>query len=134
MDTLGSRIKELMEEHKIRVPELSDKTGVNAQTIYGYVKDKKADPSVYNIYAIANFFSVSVEYLIAGNVSEEEGFTESRKDYLQPCISTIMKIANKLNHTQRLKLVRVSRDIFDIDEDLVIECKGENNDPVLKEK
>ena len=80
MNTLGERIQSLMNNKGLKAPKLADLTGVNLQTLYGYIGDKKKDPSVHNIYAIAKHFNVTIEWLLNGDKPIDEKQIDSLEE------------------------------------------------------
>lgn len=74
--TTFDRLKNLCEEQKISIVELEEKLGFGKNSLYGW---KKKIPNGANLEKVADFFHVSVDYLL--------GRTEQK--YIQNDIQTI---------------------------------------------
>ena len=83
------RIRELRNEISIYAWELGEKIGVSESTILGYEKNNH-QPNIDKLIAIADFFNVSVDYLI--------GRVDNRSKYLNVC-----EIENLSNNYKNLK-------------------------------
>lgn len=73
--SLGERILKLMKEKDVTRSELSDSLNINYQTLCKYLQDKRY-PTDEILIDIANYFNVSLDYLIGRNpsiISDEEG-------------------------------------------------------------
>lgn len=81
--TLFDRVKELADSQGISIAELERKLGLSPNILY---KLKKQKPSVERVEAIAQYFNVSIDYLLGrtsnkDTIKDAEGFTEKdRKD------------------------------------------------------
>ena len=64
-ETFSSTLRELMCEHGISQRELARKTGVSAAMINYYCQGLKF-PKAQTLYYIAQYFNVSMEYLLTG--------------------------------------------------------------------
>ena len=62
------RLFELMEEHKIRATDISDATGISTSSFTDWRKGKMPTPQ--KLRTLADFFEVSVEYLLGSNTDE----------------------------------------------------------------
>ena len=71
---IGNRLKTLREEHTLLQKELAKKLGLTQQTISLYESNKR-EPDIKTLKKIANFFEVSVDYLI-----ENESLLEDNKE------------------------------------------------------
>jgi len=63
MTTFGQRLRSLVHEHGIRREELASYLGVHWRTIYHYETDKR-EPNISQLKALADFFNVSLDYLV----------------------------------------------------------------------
>lgn len=63
MDTLGSRLQLLIKESGLDQQEISEKINIKRSTLSGYIHDKR-EPSLEGLMKLADFFHVTVEYLI----------------------------------------------------------------------
>ncbi len=62
----SKRLKELMKKEdggKMTTTELADKCGLPRTTISGWVSGKRC-PTIYSAYVLAEYFHVSLDYLI----------------------------------------------------------------------
>lgn len=97
------RIKELRNEYHISQQELANAVLVSQQSIYKY-ENKDVDPSIDTLIKIAQFFNVSVDYLIgvsdikevAKNIDsfhllEDEITFIHEFRLLDPCLQEIIK-------------------------------------------
>lgn len=85
MDTIGSRIRIIMEKRGLRISDLVRGTGLPRQTIVNIIKDISPDPSVNKVRAIAEFLGIDLNYLITGKslenlAQEKEGIVTNIKD------------------------------------------------------
>lgn len=58
-----TRIKELLKNEGLTQSKLADGIGVNQSTVCNWFNGKK-EPSIENLWKLADFFDVSVDYLI----------------------------------------------------------------------
>lgn len=80
MTILFERVKTLANERKLSISELERKLNLSPNSLY---KLKSQKPSIDRIESIAEFFDVSVDYILGRNSEEKdcEGFTaKDRKD------------------------------------------------------
>lgn len=71
--TVSERLNDLRKEQKLTYKELSEKTGVSASALHKYESGKHTDISPYNLIKIAQFYDVSLDYLM--------GLTDIKKPY-----------------------------------------------------
>ena len=64
---LGERIKKLMELRGLSKADLSKQTGVPAATIEYLVDGSTYNPRIATLLPIANYFQVSLDYLVESN-------------------------------------------------------------------
>ena len=60
---VAERIKELMKEENLNQVRLAEKIGVKQNTISAWLSGKK-EPSITSLRKLADFFDVSVDYII----------------------------------------------------------------------
>lgn len=60
---VAERIRELMKEEGLNQVRLADKIGVKQNTISAWLLGKK-EPSITSLWLLADYFNVSVDYLI----------------------------------------------------------------------
>ena len=65
MSALGVNLTRLLKERRMTVAGLSKETGVPRSNISGWIKDN-VSPNINQIYKVATFFGVSIEYLVFG--------------------------------------------------------------------
>lgn len=70
MNTIGSRISALRKEHGFSQEYVAEKLDVSRQAVSKWEQDLCA-PDTYNLIALAELFSVSVEYLAVGKKEEK---------------------------------------------------------------
>ena len=79
---LGKRIKELREAKKLTQKELADQFGLKDATI-GLYEVEKRNPSIDTLNRLADFFEVSVDYLLGRtdslNIYREKDRIEKQK-------------------------------------------------------
>jgi transcriptional regulator with XRE-family HTH domain len=63
MSTFGQRIKQLRESHHLTQKLLAEKLSINRDALAKWETDK-AYPDIHIIKGIANFFGVSIDYLL----------------------------------------------------------------------
>lgn len=63
------RIKDLMREYGLNQVRLAEKVGVKQNTISAWLSGKK-EPSIRSLWLLADFFEVSVDYLIGRTENE----------------------------------------------------------------
>lgn len=64
---IAERIRELMKEEGLNQVRLADKIGVKQNTISAWLLEKK-EPCITSLWLLADYFNVSVDYLI-GRIS-----------------------------------------------------------------
>ncbi|KGG81087.1 hypothetical protein Y919_02725 [Caloranaerobacter azorensis H53214] len=63
MSNIGTRIRELRKSYKLTQFELAEKLNI-AQSTIGMIETNKREPSNELLVKIANFFNVSIDYLL----------------------------------------------------------------------
>lgn len=81
------RLQELLEERQIRYNALAQKTGIPVTTLSNYI-NRGSSPSITQLRALADFFDVSVDYLIGReddliSYSQNNVFTNKEKRLLK---------------------------------------------------
>lgn len=59
------RIKDLMNEERISQAELARSVGISQSAVCNWLNGKK-EPSIDSLWRLADFFDVSVDYIIGG--------------------------------------------------------------------
>ncbi len=63
--TIPERLKDLrVSEKRMSLQELSDATGIPNSTLGNYEKDENIDMSLGNLITLANFYNISIDYLL----------------------------------------------------------------------
>ena len=68
----AENLKELLELKDIEIKELANGTGISKNTIDNYLSGQKSIPNAENAVKIAKFLGTTVEFLVTGNVQENE--------------------------------------------------------------
>ena len=78
MKTIGSRIKNLRLEHNLSIQQLAEIVGKSKGNIIGYENDK-FEPSAQTIIAIAEYFSVSTDWILKGEKFQNQNSSSPKK-------------------------------------------------------
>lgn len=78
MKTIGSRIKNLRLEHNLSIQQLAEIVGKSKGNISGYENDK-FEPSAQTIIAIAEYFSVSTDWILKGEKFQNQNSSSPKK-------------------------------------------------------
>lgn len=70
MDTLGKKIKKLRNQKELSQRQLAKKLNIAPSTLAMYELDKR-EPDYVILKKIADFFAVSIDFLLSHNVKEE---------------------------------------------------------------
>lgn len=89
MKTIGARIRELRQSYNVTQKQLADAVGVEQSTIGKYEGNSKVTPSDEIKIKIADYFDVSVDYLLG---REAQGVME-----LKPVERDLVKSFRNLN-------------------------------------
>lgn len=76
MDTIRERISDLITQFNIKGVELAEATSVNASTISRILKGTQI-PTADTLYKFAQYFNVTMEYLLTGRESTPENCTDA---------------------------------------------------------
>lgn len=87
-----NRIKSLREDRDLRQSDLARETGIDQRTISNYETGKTA-PDMYALIRLADFFEVSIDYLV-GRASSYDHSEERKKQ--------IEKIQESLDELKKL--------------------------------
>ncbi|KRL04681.1 helix-turn-helix domain-containing protein [Liquorilactobacillus oeni] len=94
------RIKNLAKEHHISVYELEDQLGFGKNTIYQWTK---RTPSVERVKKVADFFDVSLDYLMGRSANEK--ISQNEID-LADTPQGILRFEGKVIPDDELELIR----------------------------
>ena len=77
---LLERIKKLAKDRDVSIYQLEEEINIGRNTIYQW---NKRTPSSDKLEAVANYFNVSVDYLLGRTDNPNSDLTESEKDQLR---------------------------------------------------
>ncbi|MFW6312168.1 MAG: helix-turn-helix domain-containing protein [Nanoarchaeota archaeon] len=99
MATFSERLKNLRKENNITLKQLADDLNTTKSTLSRYENNKR-EPKAYLIKKIANYFNVSVDYLLG--ITEETSTTdEFKKNILKD--PELSQLINELTQRKELK-------------------------------
>lgn len=90
-----NRFNELLKEHNVTAYQVGKATGISTSTLSEW-KNGKYTPKMDKVQKIADYFNVSVDYLL-GN--EKTSLTESAED------ETLEELLNRLKHREEMKML-----------------------------
>ncbi len=90
---MKNRIKDLREDMDFRQCDLAEATGIDQRTISNY-ETGKTSPDAYALIKLADFFNVSIDYLVGR--TNRDFFTEEKKKKL------IERIQSDLNELKKI--------------------------------
>lgn len=99
---LGKKIKKLREQNKYTQEDVANYLGVAPQTVYKYEKEIN-EPDLSTISKLADFFNVSVDYLLGRDTMQIAASTKNGIDLSDICdedkdtIMNIVRMARKKN-------------------------------------
>lgn len=109
----GEKLKHLRESKQLFQKELGDELGVTSQTISGW-EIERTRPDYEMLQKIANYFNVSIDYLLDNEPSEEfkEQSEENKKllnniadDLQDPTMKALYSKASELKNDRDRKMV-----------------------------
>ena len=88
-----NRIKSLREDRDLRQSDLARETGIDQRTISNYETGKTA-PDMYALIRLADFFEVSIDYLV-GRTSSYDHSEERKKqiEKIQESLEELKKLS-----------------------------------------
>lgn len=86
------RIKELRNFEKKSSEDIANLLGITVQAYYKY-ENGKAEPSIDNLIKLANYYNVSIDYLVGRDFNNEFGYMSEEE---QGLVREFRKL-NKLN-------------------------------------
>lgn len=63
MEILGERLRKLRKDRKVLQQTMADELGVSLRS-YQFYESGEYDPSLPNLIALADYFQVSIDYLV----------------------------------------------------------------------
>jgi transcriptional regulator with XRE-family HTH domain len=73
--TFSQRLKELRKEHGLTQDDLAKLSGVSFPTISRYENGQRDEPKLTILKTFANYFNVSIDYLVGDTNVKESDFT-----------------------------------------------------------
>lgn len=108
MASFGSRLKELRESKGITAEKLSETLGVAKSVMWNYEADRR-DPSLLHLKMIAEYFDVSLDYLV---FNKKATVDLSTSDSFNSCkIFLDGTVLNEDEHEELLVYLRTRRTI-----------------------
>lgn len=78
---MQNRIRDLREDMDLRQSDLAEKTGIDQRTISNYETGKTA-PDAYALIKLADFFGVSIDYLV-GRIKHDYSTNEKKTKLIE---------------------------------------------------
>lgn len=91
---MENRIKALREDRDLRQVDLAEATGIDQRTISNY-ETGKSNPDSFALIKIADFFGVSIDYLV-GRVNYNLYTVDNRKELIEQIESMLMALKQSL--------------------------------------
>lgn len=85
-----NRIKDLREDRDMRQSDLADATGIDQRTISNY-ETGKTSPDAYALIKLADFFDVSIDYLV-GRTSYDISSDTKRTKMIDEIINELKEL------------------------------------------
>ena len=82
---MENRIRDLRKDMDLRQSDLAERTGIDQRTISNYETGKTA-PDAYALIKLADFFGVSIDYLLCR--TKQDLFTKEKKEKIIENIKT----------------------------------------------
>lgn len=116
MATFQSRLKDLIEEKGITQKDLADEINTTKSTISRYLNNKR-EPKMYLLEKIANYFGVSVDYLLGRSDIKDPA------EVVENAISNdpeLLEFWNKIKKSQnKKKLIKQINKMEEVDEEFI---------------
>ncbi len=90
-----NRIRELREKIGLRQIDVANETGIDQKTLSNY-ETEKTNPDSYALIKLADFFHVSIDYLV-GRIDTE--FSSAQRQEINQHLDSI---SNKLNEIKKI--------------------------------
>lgn len=85
-----NRIKDLREDRDLRQSDLANATGIDQRTISNY-ETGKTSPDAYALIKLADFFDVSIDYLV-GRTSVDFSSSTKREKIIDRIINDLQEL------------------------------------------
>ena len=89
-----NRIRDLREERGLRQSDLARETGIDQRTISNY-ETGKSNPDSYALVKLADFFNVSIDYLV-GRTNHDYYASEHKKKIVEDIRRTLEELKKVL--------------------------------------
>lgn len=80
MTTFGEKLRQLMENNNVKQQELADKLNVKRGSVSNWTTNRRC-PDAETIVKIADYFNVTVDYLLKDTGIKSDELEELREDY-----------------------------------------------------
>ena len=91
---MQNRIKELREDRDLRQSDLAKETGIDQRTISNY-ETGKSNPDSFALIKLADFFEVSIDYLV-GRTDSDFYNAEAKKKIISKIQNTLEELKKTL--------------------------------------
>ena len=91
------KLKELRESEKKNPADLANLLGISIQAYYRY-ENGKNEPNISKLKTIADYFNVSLDYLVGRNYLNEVGYLNETERAVVDCLK-------KMTETNQMKLL-----------------------------
>lgn len=89
--SIQERIKDLRIEHKLTLEQLAEQTGLSKSALGSYENDEFKDISHYALIKLADFYNVSVDYLLGRIETKNHPNTEINELHLNDAMIELLK-------------------------------------------
>lgn len=105
------RFLTLIKENNTTVSDISQQTGLPRSTISSYI-NRKSTPSAFQLEILANFFDVSIDYLVGRE--DDFGNKLSFKDSLTPNEQDLLKFYRGMNDVCKNAILTTARNFYNL--------------------
>lgn len=109
MATLGQRIKEMRKASSVTQQELAKVIGVKTYRSVQYVEQDKNNLNNHQLQALADFFDVSLDYLI-GRTNDPQGYYHKE---FSPSLKEWIRFGESLTPEQRESIMQTIKKVKD---------------------
>lgn len=106
--TLYERVSELAKKQGISVFDLADRLNLSRNSIYSW---KKSSPKAETLQKVADYFDVSVDYLLGR--TENPNPLKTEEENIPPEYFAIQRKSKKLNQKDQQRLLKIMEATFD---------------------
>ena len=101
-----NRISDLREDRDLRQSDLAKATGIDQRTISNYETGKTA-PDAYALIKLADFFQVSLDYLV-GRI--DDSIQQGKKRIIRYTVTETMKVPDSISEKEIEMIVHIIAD------------------------